>query len=204
MVLLNHRHKLLLSMAFISLFLITSFQIQSSSARVFSVNSTTQVGGNPLIIEKEVSSNVIKPGDTINVKITIKNLNNLPVYDVIMVENRFPSPAFNYTGLDTNSITFNKIGGLENRTIYYKINMLVPQQGNLTLLPTSVTYYFSSDLSKNPPQYVSFSQSVELHFVTQTIAPETLNNNLNLIFVSIILIFYSFMVFIEGIITKLK
>ena len=195
------------SMFIISLMFLLVIFIQSNTTSTFAensnVNSTEQTGPGspPLVVEKELSNSVIEPGQSITVKITIKNLNNNPVYDITISETLLRY-AFQYRGLNSETITFNSIEGKESRTIFYIIDVLIPQEGNLTLDSTKVTYYFEQG-GESRQQYTSISQELQLNFV-QNISEENDNQiNFDYVFLAVLLLIYSAVILVQSVFTRL-
>ena len=182
----------------------------SFSANAVPVNIKSQSAEEvfPLVVEKTVDSTEIYDGDSITVKITLNNLNKKPVYDVEVTEVKFTSPAFKYKGLDTNIIRFQEIDAHETKTLYYIIEVVIPQEKNtnLTLQETKVTYYLSQD-SGSRTQYKSFSESIELHFLgpREAVSEPTVitNEELYYILFMAIIVLYIFILLIQTVLTRI-
>ncbi|OLS20838.1 MAG: hypothetical protein HeimC3_39010 [Candidatus Heimdallarchaeota archaeon LC_3] len=185
------------------LIIFVQLNITSTFAETSNVNSVEQIGSGspPLIVEKEVINNIIEPGQSITVKITLKNLNNNPVYDVTLSETLLQY-AFEYRGLNSQKITFNSIGGKETRTIYYIIDVLIPQEGNLTLDASIVSYFFEQE-GDTRIEYSSYSQEIKLRFVQDIIEENENQKNFDYVFLAVLLIMYSAVILVQSIFTRL-
>ncbi|MHA1983699.1 MAG: hypothetical protein ACW967_05035 [Candidatus Hodarchaeales archaeon] len=177
--------------------------VSSVFASPLETNSIDQVvpGSPPLIVEKELSTNIVKTGETVTVKITLKNLNTRTVYDVTLTERLLSPFAFDYKGLSSPTLTFNSIKGNEVRTIYYIISMKVQQEGDFLFDPTVVTYYFEDNVESRE-QYTSYSQELKIKFSEDTTEVITDVELFNYYFVAIILILYISIIVLQSIFAR--
>jgi hypothetical protein len=177
--------------------------IFSAFASPIETNSINQAvpGSPPLVVEKELSTDIVKTGETVTVKITLKNLNVRTVYDVTLTERLLSPFAFDYKGLNSPTLTFDSIKGNEVRTIYYIISMKVQQEGDFSFDPTVVTYYFEDNVESRK-QYTSYSQELKIKFSEETDEVITDVEIFNYYFFAIILILYIAILILQSIFSR--
>jgi hypothetical protein len=188
---------LLLLIVFVHLNVSSAF---ASPLETYSINQAISVSP-PLIVEKELSTNIVKTGETVTVKITLKNLNTRTVYDVTLTERLLSPFAFDYKGLNSPTLTFDSIKGKEVRTIYYIISMKAQQEGDFSFDPTVVTYYFEDNVELRE-QYTSYSQELKIKFSEDTTEVITDVEIFNYYFFAIILILYIGIIVLQSIFAR--
>ncbi|MHA1989544.1 MAG: hypothetical protein ACW981_04990 [Candidatus Hodarchaeales archaeon] len=188
---------LLLLIVFVHLNIFSAF---ASPIETNSINQAVP-GSPPLVVEKELSTDIVKTGETVTVKITLKNLNVRTVYDVTLTERLLSPFAFDYKGLNSPTLTFDSIKGNEVRTIYYIISMKVQQEGDFSFDPTVVTYYFEDNVESRK-QYTSYSQELKIKFSEETDEVITDVEIFNYYFFAIILILYIAILILQSIFSR--
>lgn len=177
--------------AFLSIFILVitapAFQANATfhpvtSQKVASISSTTD--NSILTIQKRVNTTTAQVNTSIIVDLILTNLGSTPIYNLNLTEPRISNPAIITKNLFT-PVTFAKFDPNEQRIISYTITSTIV--ANITIGQTVATYQQVNDV--NAPLFTSYSQSVNINIVAQTLSHQQYNLN-NLLVLTVVAVFF--------------